>query len=175
MLKKLLVLGLVLGCGQVAEGQTIENHYAVLSDSFLTAEMSDFVDIPESGRTVVIPPGKVFFTWSIHMNGTGAFFRPAIGSLVPPGEPEIRSTGVQTGSWVTTTTGGSYLVRLQFKASGSSTTVSTGGASPVSWTLMVFPEAAVPAVGGLGLLVIAASMLAAGAWILSKRRNVAVG
>lgn len=48
------------------------------------------------------------------------------------------------------------------------------GTSSLSWTLMVFPDAPpIPAVGGVGLGIMVASLVAAGGGVISRRKGFA--
>ena len=91
-------------------------------------------------------------------------FKLGVQFSVPNGESDTVS-----GSWVTDTPGGTIDVKLQVGFTG---TVPITVNQAVSWTLIVFPDAkaGVPAVSDIGLGIMVLVILAAGAYVVAKRR-----
>jgi len=150
-----------------------------------------YADITVSEHTLTVPAGTAFVTWSVHgvlQQCTGfpctARFRPIIGNSSPSeGLPED-DAGTSSGSWVTRTEAGSVKVTLQVAALCSSGAYHCqflmGSPEPfsrdaMSWTLMVFPDASagVPAVGGVGLGLLAVVLPGIGGVLVLRRRNLA--
>ena len=149
-----------------------------------------YADIPGSEHTLTVPAGTAVITWSVHgmiyCTGTPctARLQPMIGNSSPPeGLPED-NVGTSSGSWATRTVAGSTTVRLQvaalcaseeYECQLSMASSEPSGGDAMSWTLMVFPDsnAGVPAVGGVGLGLLAAVLLGTGGVLVSRRRNPA--
>ena len=149
-----------------------------------------YADIFGSEHTLTVPAGTAFITWSVHgaISCTGgtctARVQPIIGNSSPPeGLPED-VVGTSSGSWSTPTAGGSTTVRLQVAAlclpDKYECQFAMGSAEPysgdaMSWTLVVFPDAGagVPAVGGVGLGLLAVVLLGIGGVLVLRRRNPA--
>jgi len=151
---------------------------------------TEYEYIPDSEHTLTVPAGTAFITWSVHgvLQCTGspctARFRPIIENSSPPeGLPED-DAGTSSGSWVTRTEAGDVTVKLQVAALCSldkyECQFGMASADPfsqdaMSWTLMVFPDASasVPAVGGVGLGLLAVVLLGIGGVLVLRRRNPA--
>lgn len=107
-----------------------------------------------------------------HGYGTTAFrVRPVIGDSFPAEGKQTGDRGAHAGSWVTATTGGTVAVKLQVSAVGEASEpfFMNPDWQSVSWTLMVFPQGNVPAVGNIGLVVLVAVLLAAGSVVITRR------
>ena len=149
------------------------------------AAPTGFVDIPRSVRVIEnVPAGTAVITWSMVGGGvTGSSLgniRPAIGGIVPDNPmPATFEQGVDhqySGSWLTTTPGGSLSVSLQVEyVSGQPGQIRAGQIErPLSWTLVVYPDSApLPAVGEWGTFVMVLLLLTAATAIFARRRAVA--
>ena len=173
-----------------AQSPLVYNHYVPDPTVDMLAG-TVFENIQGSEDTLTVPAGTAFITWSVHgvlQQCTGspctARFRPIIGDSSPlKGLPED-DAGTSSGSWVTRIDAGSTIVRLQVAALCSSGAYHCqflmGSPEPfsrdtMSWTLMVFPDASagVPAVGGVGLGLLAVVLLGIGGVLVLRRRNPA--
>jgi hypothetical protein len=153
---------------------------------------TEYAYIPDSEHTLTVPAGTAFITWSVHgvvvptfgpPNDT-ARFRPVIGSSFPEDGMPDDTVHSSSGSWAIHTEGGNITVKLQVAAPfaldeydwrfvmDSSVPESRDA---MSWTLMVFPDASagVPAVGGVGLGLLAVVLLGIGGVLVLRRRNPA--
>lgn len=129
----------------------------------VTAPGGQYLDIPNSIKTLTLPAGTAVITWSAVAEVGNQFFanarvRPAIGAHAPLDVEGIRvlvlpgtndSSDVVAGTWVTEIEGGTMDVRIQVQPAGSTINFN----SVVSWSLVVYPQTSnpVPAVGNLGL------------------------
>jgi len=152
-----------------------------------------YTDIPGSEHTLTIPSGTAFITWSVHGDvvcslncGQGtARFRPVIGNSFPTEGMPDDNDGSSSGSWVIPVVAGSTSVKLQVAAphaldednwrfqlySGED-----DSRDAMSWTLVVFPtiaSAGVPAIGGLGLMVLVCSLVGVAALVIAHRQKSA--
>lgn len=175
----------------VAQSPLIYNHY-VPRPTVDIAASAGYLDIPGSEHTLTVPTGTAFITWSLHgdvfcVSGTcvdTTRFRPVIGGNFPTEGLPDDITGTSTGSWAIPVEAGSITVKLQITAPyalgeyQSRFTMNSSEPSSqdaMSWTLVVFPNAAstgVPAVGGLGLLVLVCSLLGVAALVIARRQEV---
>lgn len=168
MMRSLVFLGTALPTAGKA-APFIETHALPDANGIGLICATDFIDVPLTERTVIVPSGVAVITWTLYMRGdsgtTNAWVRPAIGSSTPIEGfryntfPSDRDTQVSTGSWSTTIAGGEMIVRLQSKVSDGSDCFR--GTNHLTWTLMVFPDSAsgVPAVSSWGLAVLALMLL----------------
>jgi len=169
---------------QIAQATpVVENLYVSVNvDGQDVPQGSGFVDVIGSEKTVVIPPGTAYISWSMNLSFATtassrerAWVRPVIGADFPAeghGVVFVEGWGTATGSWATSTAGGTVTVKLQVKNPITPVDLSTGGKS-LSWTLVVVPEtkSSVPAVGSLGLGAMVLLLLGAGGAVISKRRR----
>ena len=174
-----------------AQSPLVYNHYVPEPATVDMLVGTVYAEIPGSEYTLTVPAGTAFITWSVHgvlQECTGspctARFRPIIGNSSPPeGLPED-DAGTSSGSWVTRTEAGDVPVKLQVAALCSldkyECQFGMGSADPysqdaMSWTLMVFPDASagVPAVGGVGLGLLAVVLVGIGGVLVLRRRNPA--
>ncbi len=176
-----LVPVVVLALGPVAAGQTpfVANH--LVSDAAWIASEGDpipnFIDIVGSEQTLDIPAGTALITWASTMwPDQMSRIRPRIGTSYPADGTVVR--GAQSsGSWLTTTEGGTVTIALQVKNETGGTTGQVSGSDSLSWSLLVIPEAAagnVPAIGTVGFIVMVILVLSAGAVLLLRRRQPVV-
>ena len=139
------------------------------------APFETYIDIPGSEQTLTLPPGTALITWACTMlpdNG-GVRIRPRIGDDFPVDGAIVRS-GRSSGSWLTTTTGGSLTVGLQVKSAFVGNVAQTPATDTISWSIMIPTETGdpVPAIGDAGLGIMIVTLLAAGGWIVSRRRGM---
>jgi hypothetical protein len=100
--------------------------------------------------------------------------RPRIGNDFPAEGANVRGNR-SSGSWLTTTEGGTVTVGLQVKSVFVGTVVQLESIDSLSWSILVVPEGEpVPAVSTLGLVVMVVLLLGAGAYMLRKRVPSAV-
>ncbi len=171
-----LVAALTLTFGQAAVAQTpfVANH--LVSDAVWTSPNGpfDYMDLPGSEQVLDIPAGTALITWSCSMLGDlQTRIRPQIAGTTPV-DGTVVSGGRSTGSWLTTTTGGSLTVNLQVKSLLEGQPVGqVSGASSISWSLVVIPSGAenVPALGTAASAVMVLLILSAGAAILARRKQ----
>lgn len=157
----------------VAQAPFIESYYLGGEGStFQDITSFDFVDIVGSEKTVPVPAGRAVIFWSLRANVNEAMIRPMIGSHAPdPAAWYYGGNAYLSGTWTTNTEGGTLNVKLQGAISNApGSYLSVAG---TSWTLIAFPTASggVPAVGGVGLVVLVAVLLGIGAFIIVKRRQ----
>ncbi len=178
------ILVLVGLASQVAEATpVVENLYVPVNVGGQDVPQGpDFVDVGGSEKTIAIPPGTAYISWSMNLSFATtassrerAFVRPVIGGDFPAeglGVVFVEGWGTATGSWATPTAGGTVTVKLQVKNPITPVDLSTSDKS-LSWTLIVFPEAisGVPAVDSLGLGVLVLLLLGAGGAVIAKRRR----
>jgi len=161
----------------VAAGPVVEQHWVPHTPDFQQFGVFDYTDLPGSERSVTIPAGTAVLVWSFNASGTGfdlAKIRPVIGPVFPAEGLAVNGYG-SSGSWSTPTAGGTVTVKLQVAndAPAGGFAQNTQCCS-LSWTLVVYPEAAsadVPAVGGLGIGVTAIALVILGAAVCSVRRR----
>lgn len=171
----------------VAQSPLVYSHYVPRPTVDIPAS-AGYVDIPGSEHTLTVPAGMAFITWWLHgdvvciagscMDTTR--FRPVIGGSFPTEGVPDDVIGTSSGSWAIHTDGGNLTVKLQIAAPyalGEYESRFTMNSSEsysqdaMSWTLLVFPDAfaGVPAIGGLGLIVLVASLLGVGALLIARR------
>ncbi len=172
-----LVPVVMLAFGQVAVGQTtfVANH--LVSDSDWFREETDpfpYTDIIGSEQTLDIPAGTALITWTSTMFPNQLpRIRPRIGDSYPADGTVVLGYR-SSGSWLTTTEGGTVTIALQVKNDYDGFQVGQApGAGSLSWSLVVVPDPAgnVPAIGTVGLAVMALLVLSAGAVVLSRRKQ----
>ena len=172
MVRSMSIVAVVLLSAGAAFGQgvVVENHYVADIPSWSPSIPFGWTEIPGSSKTVTLPAGTATIQWTFSGQATGGevFVRPVVGTLAPN---EGLSSGLFTihaGSWVTATAGGTMPVKLEMRAdSGVIVNVSRG----LTWTVTVHPDAgAVPAVSGVGLVIMGALVLAVGAMIVRRRK-----
>ena len=163
----------LLALGQVALGQApfVANH--LVSDAAWEGPTApfDYMDVPGSERTLSVPAGTVLITWTSTMfTDLETRIRPRIGDSFPADGTVVRG-GRSSGSWLTTTEGGTVTIGLQVKSVGTSMVGQVPGADSLSWSVLVFPETAaqVPAVGTVGMVAMAVLVLGAGAIVMARR------
>ncbi len=186
-----VVLVAFTGQRVVAQSPLIYVHY-VPRPTVDIAASAGYLDIPGSEHTLTVPAGTAFITWSLHgdvfcVSGTcvdTTRFRPVIGSSFPTEGMPDDITGTSTGSWAIPVEAGSITVKLQITApyalgeyESRFTMYSSEPSSQVamSWTLVVLPNATsagVPAVGGLGLMVLVLLLLGVGALLIAHRLKI---
>ncbi|MFH1108255.1 MAG: hypothetical protein V1790_03525 [Planctomycetota bacterium] len=151
-----------------------------------------YADILVSQHSLTIPAGTAFITWSVHGSVVctagpcidTARFRPVIDNSFPTEGMPDDTTGTSTGSWAVHTDGGNVAVGLQVAAPYAldeydwrfeMNSTESDSRDAMSWTLIVFPDAnaGVPAVGGVGLGVLAVVLLGIGGVLVLRRRNPA--
>ena len=182
---------LVAFAGQrvVAQSPLVYNHYVPRP----TVDMplrAVYADIPGSEHTLTVPAGTAFITWSVHgvvvctqgpCNDT-ARFRPVIGNSFPTEGMPDNNAHSASGSWAIPTEAGNITVKLQVAAPYALDeynwqfqmySANSDSRDAMSWTLMVFPDASagVPTIGGLGLVVLVASLLGVGALVVAHRQK----
>lgn len=170
---------------QIVEAQApvVENLFVWDGGLFdFTDPSGDFGDIPNSVKTVTLPAGRAFITWSVTLQGVdpsvGGRIRPVIGDNMPEFKLGVQFSvpngefDTISGSWATDIPGGTMDVKLQVGFTGI---VPITVNKAVSWTLIVFPAAksGVPAVGTLGLIVMVVLVVGAGAVVLARRQRMA--
>ena len=187
----LTFVALVAWAGErvVAQSTLVYSHYVPRP----TVDMplrSAYADIPGSQHTLTVPAGTAFITWSLRgdtncitgcVGDNTARFRPVIGFSFPTEGLPDGNDGSSSGSWAIPTNAGNITVKLQAAAPNASVesewrfqmySAEPQSRDAMSWTLVVFPNAAsagVPAVGGLGLMVLVATLLGAGALLIARR------
>lgn len=180
---------LVAFAGQrvVAQSPLVYSHYVPRPNVELTA-IAGYLDIPGSEHTLTVPAGTAFITWSLRGDvsctaGTcidTTRFRPVIGNSFPTEGLPDDDSGTSSGSWAIPVEAGSIMVKFQIAAPfalGQYESQFTMFSSEswnkdwMSWTLIVFPDAVagVPAVGGIGLLVLVAALLGVAALVIAHR------
>ena len=137
----------------------------------------DYKDLPGSEQTLVaVPAGTVLLTWSSTiMPDFYTRIRPRFGDSFPADGTVVRG-GRSSGSWVTTTAGGSVTVALQVKSDFEGCCVGqTAQTDSLSWSILVFPETSntAPAVSVWGLAVIALGMITAASIAIRRQRAMA--
>ncbi len=182
-----VVLVAIAGQRVVAQSPLVYSHYVPRPTVDMRVRAA-YADIPGSEQTLTVPAGTAFITWSVHgavqcLSGCTqdtARFRPVIGASFPAEGMPDDNDGTSSGSWTAPTEAGNITVKLQVAAPAvldedewrfvmaSSETFSQDA---MSWTLMVFPDAVagVPAIGGLGLVVLVAVLLGVGAILIASR------
>lgn len=178
--RKILALVVVLASPSLGMAQTapfVANHL-VSNPIWAGPETAfDWMDLPGSEQTLVdVPAGTVLITWSSTLwPDMETRMRPRVDASFPADGTIVR--GAQSsGSWLTTTTGGTFTVALQVKNVHEGCCVGQfSGIDSLSWSVLVFPETsnAVPAIGMLGTFVMIALLLGVGAVVMKRR--VAVG
>ncbi len=136
---------------QIAEAQAPVVKNVFVQDGGLTGfsdPVGAYGDIPNSVRTVTVPAGTAFLTWSATTQGDGSgssgLVRPVIGDSTAGGESGVHFSVGQneldtlSGSWVTDIPGGTMDVKLQV---GHTTASTVNFRHTMSWTLIVFPDA----------------------------------
>jgi len=183
-LSRSALAGIVLtgfGVRALAVDPVVEQHWVPHTPTYQRFEVFPFTDLPGSERTVTIPAGQAVLTWSYNSSGSGlgtARFRPVIGGQFPA---DGLATGdfSSAGTWSTITPGGTVSVKLQVEQPGLGSGFAQDTACcSLSWTLVVFPDAPnanVPAVGGMGLGVIAIGVAVAGSLLACRRRKARTG
>ncbi len=163
----------LLALGQVALGQApfIANH--LVSDAAWVGPTApfDYMDLPGSEQTLSVPAGTALVTWtSTMLPDLTTRIRPRIGDSFPDDGTVVRG-GRSSGSWLTTTEGGTVTIGLQVKSVGTSMVGQASGIDSLSWSVLIFPETAaqVPAVGTVGMVAMAVLVLGAGAIMMSRR------
>jgi len=170
----------------VANGQmpVIESLYIpLLPPGLETADevATDFVDMPGTQATVILPPGEIVIQWAVdYLVGgggpTASRVRPAIGQIGPEeglhGVEGTGGLGHASGSWATSVPGGTYSVKLQIRNVGIPQRVDLSGGY-VNWTLIAFPEqaAGVPALGSFGFGIMVLLALCAGTVVFRRKRK----
>jgi len=128
-----------------ANGIFIDNLVINTQDSISTTS-STFIDLTNSAKTIVVPAGTAFITWSMSCFSESGFgdyrIRPVIGVSAPADgvsaiSNEQQSHKTYSGSWVTTTTAGSVTVKLQVRVEGGGA-LSVDFNDQVTWTIIVF-------------------------------------
>ncbi len=168
---------MVLVSAGVAWGQTpfVANHL-VSQAAWMGPEVPfEFMDLPGSDQTLTLPAGTALITWTSTMTPDfEARMRPRIGTDAPVGDTVVRG-GRASGSWLTTTAGGSVNVGLQVRSvhvgccTGQVDTIDS-----LSWSIMVIPDSApVPAVSSLGLAVMIVVLLGVGGYVVRRRMPAA--
>lgn len=168
------ILGVGFTSARSVVGQTVENHFVPALPNGSLTSLADWVDIPGSEKVVVIPPGSASIAWAFSCQGeVDIAVRPVIGSNAPTDGIKFYDH-FNAGVWTATVPGGSTTVKLQVKDSilGNGGSVVTDPSHSLSWTLTVFATAAsgVPAVGGVGLAILAVS-LGVAAWSIARRAS----
>jgi len=149
-------------------------------------------DIPGSEHTLTVPAGTAYITWSVHgvvqviagpPNDTGRF-RPVIGNSFPTDGMPDDTAHSASGSWAVPVEAGNITVKLQVAAPNAldeynwrfgMDSSDSASRDAMSWTLVVLPVAAstgVPAIGGVGLMVLACSLLGVAALIIARRQKM---
>jgi len=186
-----LFVVLVAFAGQrvAAQSPLVYSHYVPRP----TVDMSlhtYYADIPGSEHTLTVPAGTAFITWSVHggvvykLGGPNetARIRPVIGTGFPSeGMPDDTARS-SLGSWSVPTQGGDITVKLQVAAPKAveenfwrftMDSSASDSRDAMSWTLVVLPDTAgtgVPAIGGLGLVVLVGALLGIGALLITRRQ-----
>jgi hypothetical protein len=145
----------------------------------------NWVPLVGSVKTVDLPAGQVFITWSAGARVDGgriAVIRPFIGDYrmadweaptINVDSPDVSRT--HSHSWATTIEAGTYEVGLEARGGGGAPPTVNGGNLSMSWTLIAFPDTTgnVPAVSVWGLLFLGLCVLIVGSVLVSRRRAVA--
>ncbi len=173
------VLSVLLGCSvAAAQSPLVVNHYvpSLAGEPYVQGSTGVYADIPASVRTMTVPKGTAIITWSFNYaaNCDPARIRPRIGTLAPnEGLPQYFGGAIRpSGSWATPVNAGEISVALQLGfLSGSDCYLDAG--SFITWTLIVFPDTSggVPAIGATGLAIMVVTMLAAGGYIIQRRKT----
>ena len=169
----------VLFAGQVAvAGTPFVDHVYVDNLVYFTTS-TDWDDVLDSEKTISVPAGTAFITWSLggyssSVDPAPSMIRPVIGANAPeggvrvvalPGDPRE----VVAGSWVTPIEAGLITVKLQVKRLGDDGMMFATDGCTLIWTIMVFPEAEpIPAVSGIGLGVMVVFLIAVGGFVFSR-------
>lgn len=133
----------------------------------ISLEEEVWVDIPQTEKVVTMPSGTAVMTWEISNVGaaqSAIFVRPVIGDVWPP---EVSFYG----SWVTPVDGGTVSVKLQVRSRAGTSFIDYDSTSFLNWSLIVIPDipSNVPAISGIGLLVMVAGLVAAAGFVLRRR------
>ena len=185
-----VVLVTVAGQRVVAQSPLVYSHYVPRP----TVDMplhAVYEDILGSEHTLTVPAGTAFITWSVHGDvvcslncGQGtARFRPVIGNSFPMEGMPDDNDGASSGSWAIPTQAGNITVKLQVAAPHALDednwrfqmySADSDSRGAMSWTIVVLPNAVsagVPAIGGLGLLVLVCSLLGVAALVIARRQK----
>ncbi len=170
-----IVLDLVvLALGQVAVAQApfVENLYVSFPVPRPAEPLpADFVDIPQTEKTVTIPAGTAIITWALNIHDGGAgMYRPVIGGDAPLDGLNLE----ESGSWVTETEGGTVTIKMQVKQHPHipQSDLLIQNSSAFNWTLIVFPEAdPVPAVPTWGIVLMGLLMVTAATLVYLGRER----
>ena len=171
---------LFAGQGVVADEPFVDHVYVDNPIFFTTSD--EWVDIPDSEKTISVPAGTAFITWSLggyssSISAAPSMIRPVIGPNAPAGGVRVVALPgypreVVAGSWVTPVETGLITVKLQAKRLVDDDMMFATDGCTLVWTIMVFPEAVpVPAVSGIGLGVMVVFLIAVGGFVFSRVRR----
>lgn len=174
------VLGLlVMVQGVVGQTPVVVNHYvpSMAGQPLLLEDPGVYQDVPASTKVVNVPTGQAVITWNANWEiGNSVRIRPVGGGSAPSSGISTQVGGAGpgrplSGSWATAIEGGQLEVKLQADVFDLGTPLQFDSRSYVTWTLVVYPDfpSNVPAIGGIGLLVMVAGLLAAGGFMLRRR------
>lgn len=176
----------------VAQSPLVYSHYVPRP----TVDMplrTVYADIPGSQHSLTVPAGTAFITWSVHgvvvctagpCGNETARFRPVIDNSSPTDGMPDDTAHSASGSWAIPIEAGNITVKLQVAAPGAldeynwrfvMESSDSASRDAMSWTLVVFPNAAsagVPAISGLGLTVLVFSLIGIAALVIARRRNL---
>jgi hypothetical protein len=174
-----------------AQSPLVYNHYVPRPTVDMPAG-TVYADILGSEHPLTVPAGTAVITWSVHgaIQCTAgpcidaARFRPAIGNSFPADGMPYHAAHSSSGAWTTHVDSGSTTVKLQMTAPYGldeydwrfiMDSSQPSSQDAMSWTLIIFPDAnaGVPAVGGVGLGLLAVVLLGIGGALVSRRRNPA--
>ena len=183
---------LVAFAGQrvVAQSPLVYSHYVPRPTVYMSLR-TVYTDIPGSEYTLTVPAGTAFITWSVHgmvqpIAGPPidtARFRPVIGNSSPTDGMPDDTAHAASGSWTIPVEAGNITVQLQVAAPYAldeynwrfvMDSSDSSSRDAMSWTIVVLPNAAsagVPAIGGLGLLVLVCSLLGVAALVIARRQK----
>lgn len=183
---------LVAFAGQrvVAQSPLVYSHH-VPRPNFDMPLRTVYADIPGSQHSLTVPAGTAFITWSVHgvvqfpagPPSDTARFRPLIGNSFPTDGMPDDIAHAASGSWGIPIEAGNITVKLQVAAPYAldeynwrfgMDSSDSASRDAMSWTLVVLPNAAsagVPAIGGLGLVVLVSALLGIGALLIAHRQK----
>ena len=162
------VIAVVCLSAGAALGQPVVENLYVPTPTFATivGPITQYTNIPETEKTVTVPAGDFSINWRAFpiQDGGVLQFRPVVGDVFPA---EGLTSG--SGSWSSHTDGGTITVKLQAIEFSGAASLGTQSKSSVSWTLTVFPDAeTVPAIGEVGLVLLAIALVVAGSLVFRR-------
>jgi hypothetical protein len=121
------------------DGVTIQSNV-----SPATTACPTFSDVPNSGKTILLPSGTVAMNWNAgYYSSAGALgvtFRACFGATCGGSQNymtnEALSHKMASGSWVTSAASGSTLVKLQICRNTGTGAITMDGNDTVSWTVI---------------------------------------